>query len=151
MSRIRVFLDDRKLRKLEKKLSRLTAKKVKVGIVEDSTHSSGISMAELAAIHQFGAPGAGIPARDFLRAPIQDRKAEQIRVTAAVAKAIVAGAMSIDRGLDIIGIWGEATVKAAIRDGISPANRPATIAAKGSSTPLIDTGELHDAISHKVT
>ena len=153
MGRVKVFLDDRKLRKLEKKLSGLVAKRVKVGIVEGAgNHSSGISMAELAAVHQFGSPANNIPARDFLRAPLESAKAEQIRVTTMVAKAIIHTGMPIEKGLDVIGIWGEATIKAAMRAGdIKPSNAPSTTARKGSSNPLIDTGELHDAVSHKVT
>lgn len=152
MGRVKVFLNDRKLRKLEKKLAGLVAKRVQVGIVEGAgNHSSGISMAELAAIHLFGAPSKNIPARDFLRAPLEAAKSEQIRITTMVAKSITHTGMSIEKGLDVIGIWGEATIKAAMRSGdIKPSNAPSTVARKGSSTPLVDTGELHDAISHKV-
>lgn len=37
-----------------------------------------------------------------------------------------------------------------ITSGLSPALTPATIAAKGSSTPLIDTGELISLVTHKM-
>lgn len=37
-----------------------------------------------------------------------------------------------------------------ITSGISPALKPATIAAKGSSTPLIDTSEMLGQITHKM-
>ncbi|NMB25460.1 MAG: hypothetical protein GX986_08015 [Firmicutes bacterium] len=32
----------------------------------------------------------------------------------------------------------------------SPPNHPFTVAAKGSSQPLIDTGRMRDAITHRV-
>lgn len=37
-----------------------------------------------------------------------------------------------------------------ISSGLSPALKPATIAAKGSSTPLIDTVELISQVTHKM-
>ena len=37
-----------------------------------------------------------------------------------------------------------------ITAGLSPALKPATVQAKGSSTPLIDTGELLSQITHKM-
>jgi len=37
-----------------------------------------------------------------------------------------------------------------ITSGISPGLKPSTIRAKGSSTPLIDTGELLSQITHKM-
>jgi phage gpG-like protein len=37
-----------------------------------------------------------------------------------------------------------------ISSGLSPGLKPATIAAKGSSTPLIDTGELISQVTHKM-
>lgn len=38
-----------------------------------------------------------------------------------------------------------------ITGGLSPANHPFTVKQKGSSTPLIDTGELMSQITHKMT
>lgn len=50
--------------------------------------------------------------------------------------------------LELAGAFLEGKMVDKITSGLSPALHPATIEAKGSSTPLIDTGELLDQITH---
>jgi hypothetical protein len=41
-------------------------------------------------------------------------------------------------------------IKQRIANGIAPPNSPYTIARKGSSKPLIDTGQLRNSITYQV-
>lgn len=52
--------------------------------------------------------------------------------------------------LELAGAYLEAKMVDKITSGISPSLKPATIKAKGSSTPLIDTGEMLDQVSHEM-
>ena len=55
-----------------------------------------------------------------------------------------------DRKLKLIGLEQEAETKKTLTDLRTPPNAPSTIKAKGSSNPLIDTGELRSKISSTV-
>ena len=52
--------------------------------------------------------------------------------------------------LQRIGLWAQSEIQQRISDGIPPQNAPYTINKKGSSTPLVDTGQLRSSISFKV-
>lgn len=56
----------------------------------------------------------------------------------------------IFNALEKAGTFIEGKMVDKITSGLSPGLKPATIAAKGSSTPLIDTGELLSQITHKM-
>lgn len=163
----RGYLNDKKLQKLTKKLGKeLTDRVVKVGILQSAgageSHESHpaqrpgpgseISMVELAAIHEFGSPAAGIKARSFIGATFKQKgiMAEKAVLSRKIASGILNKKIDIEQGLEILGAWGAARVKKRIEQGIRPKNRPATIAKKGSSKPLVDTGRLINAVTYKV-
>ena len=160
-----VTVDDRVWRKLVAKIGKDLAKKgVRVGVLASkgagNSHDSHkpnkpgkgaeISMIELAAIHEFGSPAAGIEARSFIREPLEKSEHAQRIMMGKIAKAIIENRQTVDNGLEILGLWGVSTIKKAIVTGLSPGNDASTIAAKGSSKPLVDTGRLLNAINHEV-
>jgi hypothetical protein len=111
-----------------------------------------ITNAELAYIHDRGAPAANIPARPFLEPginnaiPIVDRIAK-----AAIRTALDTGNVAaIRQGLDRMGHAAVGEVQRKIATGPFVPLAPATIAAKGSSTPLIDTAQMRQAVSYEV-
>lgn len=127
---------------------------VRVGVLAGSGDHDGISMIELAAIHEFGSPAANIPERSFIRSTFArtDIVDGLNRQAAALARAIVAGKLTADVALGRIGAWAAAQIKGTIRNKMTEgpedqALKPATIARKKSSTPLVDTGRLLGAIS----
>lgn len=137
-------------------LKRLKSKaSVRIGILSDeakSTTGSGTAMTllEVAAIHEFGAPAAGIPMRSFLRATIDEKEGEIQSVLQALAKQIVVDGLNPNTAMERAGAYGQGLVQARIAEGIAPPNAPATIERKGSSTPLIATGQLRSAITYLV-
>lgn len=153
-----------------------TEKRVKVGILTDSAHKAAesekgkaeISMLELAAIHEFGSPEAGIPERSFLRATINGKRQQ---VNAAIEDLVgkEVGALletpggpteaqadaAAKRALGKLGLKLVAMIRATIRnrETVGPedqANAPSTIAKKGSTLPLVDTGQLINALDWAV-
>lgn len=140
----RTTIDDRVWQKLVLRLKDLDEKRVKIGVIGKS------DVAEIATIHEFGAPGANIPARSFIRGTFRDR-GPLTEVTAKLATRVIKGGLVIERALGLLGTWAEAQIKRTIRNRIPPPLKPATIAAKGSSVPLIDTGRLINSITWEIT
>jgi hypothetical protein len=150
-----------------------TSKRVKVGVLTDLAHKTAegtdgeISMLELAAIHEFGSPAAGIPERSFLRATLNGQRD---KVNASIEKIVGAEVRALletpgvsetqaeaaaTRALGKLGLQLVAMIRATIRNRqtVGPedqANAPSTIAKKGSTLPLVDTGQLINAITHLV-
>ena len=147
-------VNDKVWRKLKSRLAMLGRKdaSVKVGVLEGSgEHDGGFSMVELAAVHEFGSPANNIPSRSFIRATFVNNREEAARVLQRLAKGIVTNKLEVDQALGVLGLWGANAVKRYITSGkVVPPLKPATIARKGSSKPLVDTGQLVNSITWKV-
>lgn len=111
-------------------------------------HSGGLTVAEVATFHEFGT--GSIPARSFVRGWADEKETENEEVIRAVAEGIVKGTFTTQQGLERIGTRFVASIQARIAGGIGPALAPSTVVAKGSSVPLIDTGQLRSSITFKV-
>ncbi len=123
---------------------------VKVGILEEAgNHESGMSVASIAAVHEFGSTDGNIPERSFIRATMDENKGYFTEVTKRMLVEIMFGG-EIRKALGFIGQTIASEIKKRITKGIPPPNKPSTIRAKGSSKPLIDTGRLRSSIAHEV-
>lgn len=147
-------INDEVWKKIQKRMKNLAASgpHVKIGVFSGSGEEpNGISLVELAAIHEFGSPAANIPERSFLRSTFAEKKAELAKVSKKLAAGILTGKMGIDHALDVLGQWGVSKVKGAITEGegIPPPNAPSTIAKKGSSRPLVNHGRLLNSITYQ--
>jgi len=128
---------------------------VKVGVLAskgggEEIAAGGITLVQLLATHEYGDPEIGIPERAPLRRTFAGNRAELARFVAPLARAVMLGKMTIDRALGLLGAWGVSEVKRTIRAGLEPPNAPSTIARKGSSTPLVATGQLVNSISYEI-
>lgn len=145
---------------LVKRLENFGDPHVKVGILAsgkaNETESSGITMAELGTIHEFGAPGANIPERSFIRQTFKLKQDEVIKVTETLAKNIVEKDMTLSKALDLLGAKGAAWIQDTIvKQLVTPKLEDSeagkrTIERKGSSSTLIDTGLLKNAMTWEV-
>lgn len=111
-----------------------------------------LTMATLAAIHEYGVETeqVSIPERSFLRSWYDERKVDVEKAIFATSLTLLTGGEDERKALERLahGFAGEVQTK--IRDGIPPALAQSTIDAKGSSKPLIDTGQLRQSIRGKV-
>jgi hypothetical protein len=57
---------------------------------------------------------------------------------------------TLDQTLNKLGILAQGDIQQEITDLRDPPNAPATIKAKGSSNPLIDTGEMRSKVTWQV-
>lgn len=148
--------DDRGMAEIMRSLATLSKAEITIGIhaVDGAkAYAKGkknfkATTAFVGAVHEFGAPSRGIPQRSFLRATVDSNSS---RIEGFLFDAVAA---VIDRvkdpmqaantvGLQVVGLVAKRIVQ-----GIPPALKPATIERKGSSTPLIDTGQLRQSIRH---
>lgn len=123
---------------------------VTVGIheKEGARDAGGITNADAGFFNEFGT--SRIPERSFLRSTF-DKGSKVYKDTSKEAAAfVVRTGASLDKALAILGLKVSSDVKEAIRSRIDPPNAPSTIAKKGSSTPLIDTGQLLNSIDFEV-
>lgn len=114
-------------------LKKMTGEEVLVGIPETKTSrpSGEVTNAELGYIHEFGAPGANIPARPFLIPGVRKAKAAAAaRLRTAALAALDGNADKAHRELVLAGIIAENSVKAVLTNGDFVPLQPGTVAAR---------------------
>lgn len=145
---------DRGWEAIKKRIPTLAGKLLKVGVLESAgmhkTASIGgkvLSMAELATVHEYG---LGVPQRSFIRSTVTEQE-QAIRATLRkVGDRVLMGKMTAEQGLRVLGEDIKSKIQRKITTGPFVPNAPSTIARKGSSRPLIDTGSLRASISYEI-
>ncbi len=91
-----------------------------------------------------------IPARPFVSGwADENREAAVAEIKAVLARALKSG-KDPTQALEVSALKFQGQMQQRIADGIDPPNAESTVARKGSSTPLIDTGELRSSVLGKV-
>lgn len=88
-----------------------------------------------------------IPERSFLRNGHDENVDRVLTQTEKAIGQVIAGKMTVDDLLDLCGEQMATAIKQYARDLSSPANHPYTIDQKGSSNPLVDTGQMIESIT----
>ena len=129
---------------------------VVVGITEESNSSRGeVNNAELLYLHNEGIPSRNVPPRPVLRPAINKPETKQQIETLmkdAAKEALVMGNQeACEKYFHKAGMVGRDACKKYISEGgnLAP-NAPYTIAKKGSSLPLVDTGSMLGSITYAV-
>jgi len=138
----------------------LASTRVLVGVPAEKTgrtDGEAINNASLAYIHDKGAPEANIPARPFMEPGVLSAKAGiEDGLKKAGEFAFDARPEAVERQFQRVGRIARDAIKMKITDGPFAPLAPATIAARKSKRksrsntdirPLIDTGELRNAIN----
>lgn len=127
---------------------------------------SKVTVVEVAAAHEFGAPKAGIPQRSTLRATADRKRSRYAVRTTRIANAVVDGRQTVKGGLDELGREITGDVQQAIVALKSPPLKPATIRRKAKKVrnkgrrakfsasggnPLVDTSQMMNSVTHKVS
>lgn len=133
------------LAKIERKLQ--SATKLRVGFLEGATYPDGTPVALIAAIHDFGAPAAGIPPRPFFRGMIKDKHSEWPRVIIAALKT---SDNDMSTALNIVGEHVRGQLQDAIRNFSGVPLKPKTVARKGFDKQLINTGHMLNSVGYEI-
>jgi hypothetical protein len=91
-----------------------------------------------------------IPARSFIRAWFDQAEPERRRELVILCQGVVKGTRTKEQILELLGQKCVGEIQLRIARGIPPANKPSTVERKGSSTPLINTGQLRQSVSYAV-
>ena len=161
--KVKIKTEFDRLPEIQTNLKSMKEKKVKVGALKGEN-------AWLAGIHEYGCnirvtpkmraflhkqglhlkdstTVIKIPERSFLRTG-HDKNADRIlKQTERAISQVIAGKMSVDDMLDLYGQQLATAIKTYMRDLSTPPNHPYTVEQKGSSNPLIDTGDLLESIT----
>lgn len=119
---------------------------VDVGVMGDESYEDGVTVVDVARWAEFG---LGQPQRSWLRATVDMNRAKINDRIRKEMKAVFQGKRSMRQALDRVGLYVVGLIQQRIADGIEPANAESTVAQKGSSKPLIDTGQLRGSISSR--
>lgn len=134
-------------RALKKEIDKLrTPHYALVGIHESAgtEPDSDLTVATLGAIQHFGAEN--IPARPWL-----DKGAETgAKDYLETIREGVADGLDAKRIMAQVGLEAEGAIKKYITDLRTPPNKPSTIRKKGSSNPLIDSGNMRASVTSTV-
>jgi len=121
---------------------------VKVGVMgsEAGEKHGDLTVADIATFHEFG---LGNPKRSFIADYVDEGVSDIEAKIRSAAERVIRGS-TIERELSILGLYIQGEIQKRMSAGIPPPLKPATIARKGSSTPLIDTGQLRSSITYEV-
>lgn len=153
--------------KLKSKLQEIAAlignaSSVRIGFLENATYPDGKPVAMIAAIQEFGAPGAGIPPRPFFRNMIAAKKSEW---GPAIADLLKDNGYDALRALQLTGEAISGQLRQSIVDTNSPALAASTLRKRGvaagtkydpanpatyGAKPLVDTGHMLNSIEYEV-
>jgi hypothetical protein len=110
-----------------------------------------IDLVDIAVIHEYGSEANNIPARPFMQMTLDKSHKEARDILATMYKKVLKGHTTAREALSIVGEWYTGMIKHTLVTGAFIPLKPATIAAKKSSRPLIDTGQLRNSVTHKET
>lgn len=143
-----------KVKDYRKNLEKAMKSHVDVGlpreVAQKGNYGNGVSVVDVGYANEYG---AGVPTRSFLRNTFHVKKKEIAKEIDNVFSAMVEGSIDSQTALGRIGVTATNYVKQAFSTqgyGTWQANAESTIAKKGSSSPLIDTGALRQSITYAV-
>lgn len=133
-------------------LKELRKYEIEVGIFG----GQGAEYVMIAAVHEFGVTirkGSGsivIPERSFLRSTFDEKQDEWVKFVKKQMEHLLNLRINARTLCERLGAKMVADIQEKLTDLDTPPNAPATIAQKGSSNPLIDSGGLRMRITYKV-
>lgn len=152
---------DRGWKKIAAELQKAAKKPyVKVGFIGDSGGAehkdSVLTVAGVAAIHEYGAPERNIPERSFIRGTIEAHSSEVQGFIDHQNKSVLLQKIDVKEALGRLGLFITALIKNRIvKEHVPPPLKESTIkaktrAGKTGEVPLVDTAQMLNSIRHQV-
>ena len=140
-------LTDMGIDKVLENVMELGGKQVKVGIQAGSGSHDGVDILDIAVYNHFGT--RNIPSRPFVSDCFDKNQGQISEAKKRIVYRVMEG-MPASAGLAQLGQWYQDVLKGHIRNGGWVPNAPATVKRKGSSRPLIDTGQLVNSVRWEI-
>lgn len=148
MNGVKFKLDDRKWKQIQKEIKILHNSFTAIGLHEGSPpYPEGLTVADVGFFNEFGTKH--IPERPWMRNWFDANKNKILKQAKILYQAVLAGKMKAKRALGLLGEWAQGELRKSIIKLSSPPNAPITILLKGSSSPLIDTGQMLNTVRHQ--
>ncbi len=113
-----------------------------------------LTMAQLAEVMEYGAitgKKTHIPPRPMLRMTARLKSKDWIKQAGELSKEVLSGKLKGASAYETLGMLIADDIKGVMNtSSLFTPNAPSTVKRKGKNTPLIDTGELRDAVDYKV-
>jgi hypothetical protein len=141
---------DRGWNKISRELRGSSNSHSKIGLPANGKTSGRYSMPDLIDVafeNEFG--NKKIPERSFIRSAVDENAPAIKAIQAKAVRAVTGGQTTIRQALIGMGEAVEKMIKQKIKTGPFAPNAPLTVKKKGSSQPLIDTGQLINSIQHE--
>lgn len=141
---------DRGYEELVSRVFAIGAPKVAVGVFEtdgSKVYVDGLTVLDVATFHEFG---LGVPERSFLRGWFDENIERAKEAIRRLMVSVVEGKRTKEQALELFGQWLQGEIQKRIAEGIPPPLAQSTIDKKGSSTSLVDTGQLRSSVTYKV-
>jgi hypothetical protein len=125
--------------------------KIQVGIFEAAgakSYEDAVTVLEVAIWNEFGTDT--IPERSFIRAWFDENEEKCREAVRRMLVAVLEGKYQPEQALELVAQRFVGEIQKRMALGIPPPNSPATVARKGSATPLIDTGQLRSSVTYRV-
>lgn len=119
---------------------------LEVGFMSQARYPDGTSVALVAALNEWGT--AKSPPRPFFRSMIA---AKSSGWGPSAARILVNTNYDTKATLDMLGIGISDQLRASINSNTPPPNASSTVARKGFSQTLVDTGMLRNSVTYRVT
>lgn len=153
MGKNEIIENDLGWERIKRETEALSGRAVKVGIQSDAGE-----VAERAFYNEFGtrggASGGGwggpIPARPFISSAFEENRNDLHQMKARLWDGVLIGRLDANRAAGLLGEHHQNQVREKITSIDSPPNSPVTTDMKGSSNPLIDTGEMRLSVRYEV-
>lgn len=129
--------------------------KIEVGYFGNATHrpsitsgkSRPIALKDLAAIHELG---LGVPKRAFIEPSLKKNRKKYLVYAGKQITPVIRGNRSMNAAWQGLGMMAVADIQQYMVTASFTPLDPKTIKRKGSSKPLIDTGQLRQSITYRV-
>ena len=141
-------VNDKLWKEIKAQFPKIDKAVVKTGIQSNAGENEGVSIAEYAAFNEFGT--RTIPERPFMRKTFDDNLANYNKLIERLFKGMLGGKLDSKMAFKILGQQTEDDMKNTIMTGNFKSNADSTVAKKGSSRPLIDTGTMRNSIRYEV-
>jgi hypothetical protein len=142
-------VNDKKWQAIQKLLPQIAGASVLVGIQSDAgAGDDGTPIVAYAAWNEFGT--RYIPARSFIGSTSDEKRNDWSQLVDRLFSGILAGKLSGENAFRLLGEQAQSDIQQKVITLSEPPNSPQTIARKGSSNPLVDTGAMRAAIRYEV-
>lgn len=129
-------------------MKELSEIKINVGIQSGSEASDGSPLVDRAAANEFGTDS--IPERSFMRSAFDENQSALVSLVKALWNSTLSGKRNAMQSAHLLGQAHEGQIKEKITSLRTPPNSQVTIDRKGSSNPLIDSGEMRRSVRYEV-